>query len=112
MLPRRPCPYLVPPQAPSLSCLFSTSAALSKALKELLLFFPQPSRILHELLVELLVLCFDDSELSSELYVCPYLTAFLTRTQATSGQTGVCYVYHHILTAKKAPHWAHGELQE
>ena len=88
----------VPPTPPSSpgpqpSCPFSTE----QAPKEL-----RRGRTLPELLAELLVLCLDDSELGSVLCVCPYLTAFLTRAQATYGQVGACYVYHRILTVKKA----------
>ena len=89
----------VPPQP---SCPFSTEQA-PEAL--------QRGRTLPELLAELLVLCLDDSELGSGLYVCPYLTAFRTRPQATYGQVGACYVYHHILTVKKALPRADGEPQ-
>lgn len=89
-------------RAPQPSCPFSTEQA-PEALRR--------GRTLPELLAELLVLCLDDSELGSGLYVCPYLTAFLTRPQATYGQVGACYVYHHILTVKKALPRADGEPQ-
>lgn len=89
-------PPLLPPQAPSPP---ASSARLQHwARSRGAPAFPRQGRTLPELLAELLVLCLDDSELSSGLYVCPYLTAFLTRPQATYGQVGACCVY----TVKKA----------